>query len=431
MWLYVPPEYCPSVPEAEDSTWASNSLPQLLAQSVTLNGKHSPSRSWLRRLKKDSWTQLLFGTICEPSRADLGVARWIGSLADSPANPTVTPASERERPTTGTSGQTLPESSEKSDPGFASWKTFQESQNITSTELGQSYRQWVTELRKESSQRRKSARLMFENACSLWPWPTLMTKERPNQQVNVKNGYKNMMEAAELLWLTPNASFSTSDKGEWNGTYYVREDGTKVNSQLSHQAAHWLWPTATVTGNRNHMGASDKAGTGLETAAALWPTAIAGDSEKGASRYGTGNQSLSSAAKNWPTAVASDADKRGEGENSRPDSRLAYVANRWQFPTPLEQDGSKESKFNGGDRRSPTLAYYVRCSPPNQENPKPGHTCSTKCRRLNPLFVEMLMGWPMGLTLLSSALTDSELSAMEWSHWWRRMGFAFSLLSSN
>ena len=157
---------------------------------------------------------------------------------------------------------------------------------------------------------------------------------------------------------------------------------------------------------------------------------------------------------NWPTAVASDADKRGHGENYRPDSRLAYVANRWHFPTPNATDGTKAPKtyanknspslpsfaanfptpsardykdWDGPGKKKPSRLYSAY-SHLNQPTSIPGHVCSTKCRRLNPHFVELLMGWPGGWTLLTSGQRGSELLGMELSHWLARMRFALSML---
>ena len=50
-----------------------------------------------------------------------------------------------------------------------------------------------------------------------------------------------------------------------------------------------------------------------------------------------------------------------------------------------------------------------------------GHTCSTNCRRLNPLFVEWLMGWPTGWS-------DYEYSATALYHWKRHMRWLLSML---
>ena len=57
-----------------------------------------------------------------------------------------------------------------------------------------------------------------------------------------------------------------------------------------------------------------------------------------------------------------------------------------------------------------------------------GHECSPKCRRLNPLFVAWLMGWPGGWTQLPSGLNDSEFLATEWFHWSQLMRYSLSRL---
>lgn len=53
---------------------------------------------------------------------------------------------------------------------------------------------------------------------------------------------------------------------------------------------------------------------------------------------------------------------------------------------------------------------------------------SKERRSLNPLFVEWLMGWPPGWTLL--AWTDFACSATALSAWKQRMRFALSQLAS-
>ena len=129
---------------------------------------------------------------------------------------------------------------------------------------------------------------------------------------------------------------------------------------------------------------------------------------------------LASLAGMWPTPTASDIDK----QRYRSSLRLSgTVMNLWQTPTAHEtEDGAKsrqgEFKLAGQSRRFPL----------SRTASTPGHECSTRCRRLNPLFVEMLMGWPIGWTLLPSGLRDYESSATEWSRWWRLMRSELSRL---
>ena len=333
MWLYIPPMSCPSAPEGEDSILESNWQGRILERCATWNGKPSRSASWLRRWNSVASIKLLYGAMPEPSTADRGVESWIASLAAFRVSPGHTPEAGSEPPMNVTCGRTPAESSVKSAPASSFWRKFQDSLGISTNGLGQTYEEWVTELRRDYSRRQKS--------------------ERPTSGVDSSS------------WLIPTADSSASDAGEWKGTYYLREDGTKANSALTHQAA------------------------------------------------------------NWPTPVSSDGNKRGWGERSRPDSRLAYVAN--SFPTPSARD---HKGFDGPGKRNPSRPFAAY-SLPNPLAPTNGHTCSTKCRRLNPRFVEWLMGWPDLWSLLpyvDTGALDFDYWETVLSHWWRLMRSALSQL---
>ena len=298
----------------------------------------------------------------EPSTADRGVESWIASLAAFRVSPGHTQEAGSEPLMNVTSGQTPAESSAKSAPASSFWRKFQDSLGISTNGLGQTYEEWVTELRRDYSRRQKT--------------------ERPTSGGDSSS------------WLTPTADSSASGAGEWTGTYYLREDGTKVNSVLAHQVANW-------------------------------PTPMGADGERMSETFRRGNLTLLGQARNWPTPVSSDGNKRGWGERSRPDSRLAYVAN--SFPTLSARD---HKGFDGPGKRNPSRPFAAY-SLPNPPAPTNGHTCSTKCRRLNPRFVEWLMGWPDLWSLLPYLDTEA-LDFDYWetvlSHWWRLMRSALSQL---
>ena len=321
MWLYVPTSLA-SAPEPEASTSASDSRAQLLARSVTWNGKHSRWQTWSQRFKRVSWTTHLYGAILSPSTAALGVESWIGSLEESRASHTAPRDKSVEQTTIGTFGPTPPESSEKSDQASSSWRTFQVSHGITTSALGQSFGQWVTELRKDYSRRLKSG---------------LPTRD---------NG--------SLSWVTPTA----------------RDEKDRGHAQIE--------------------------------------------------RVDAGPAALGRQVLVWPTMTASDASSRMI--HGRGDLKLDGAAR--MFPTPTSADGERTSTEYM--RGNPTLQGVA--SPLAQMTSKSGHTCSQKCRRLNPLFVEWLMGWPGGWTLLPTGRIDSLSWETAWSRWWRLMRSALSRL---
>lgn len=116
-WLYVP-----SV-SAQESVVSTSACAELLAQSVTWRGKHSPPRTWSRRFKTAPWIQLLSGLTCEPSTLERGVAEWISSQGDTPASRSPLPASGAEPTTPDTSGLTCCGCSKRVKPRSGSSRT--------------------------------------------------------------------------------------------------------------------------------------------------------------------------------------------------------------------------------------------------------------------------------------------------------------------
>ena len=374
----------------------------------------------------------LFGMISKPSTAIRGVASWIGSLAESRANPTASLVNTRDLPTNGTSGGTPGGSSQSADRAQSSWRTFQASHGITSTPLGLSYEDWDTGLKRDFSQRKRLARPTYENGSS--------------------------------SWVTPTARSSASRNGEWKGTYYVRENGTKVASVLAHQATNpwqppltglWRSPAATdadggtiqdqgvgpsqmICYRRRNQGAhrptttmSDAGETitysdgkpKLSGAARMWPTALATDGSKAPKQHRSGDPSLTSLVKMWPTAtVTPGAYTYARGNPDTLSLKLDGAART--FPTPSASDAKG---FDGPGKAHPSknwaaYSHLVRMTLNH------GHECSPKCRRLNPLFVAWLMGWPGGWKLLPNELTDSEFLATESFRWSRLMRYSLSRL---
>ena len=90
----------------------------------------------------------------------------------------------------------------------------------------------------------------------------------------------------------------------------------------------------------------------------------------------------------------------------------------WPTPTSLSYSDSHQP----GNSRSYNLTMDLALSLQVQMTSQAGETSSQPRRTLNPLFVEWLMGWPLGWTLL--AWTDFACSETELFHWKRRMRFA-------
>ena len=162
MWIYIPSEFYPSAQDLAASSLDLNSQSQLLEQSVMSRSKPLRARSWLAAWKKKDWMQRLFGRILKPSMANLGVEKWIASLADIPASRLVLLERNWEIKTQDTSGQTSKESLQKSGHQSASSKMSPTIYELDLKKSQMTYDNWVIKLRQACLQRQKLARLTRE-----------------------------------------------------------------------------------------------------------------------------------------------------------------------------------------------------------------------------------------------------------------------------
>ena len=188
-----------------------------------------------------------------------------------------------------------------------------------------------------------------------------------------------------------------------------------------------------------------------------WSTPKATDGAKGGpgQSYGSGGMPpLPAQAAQWQTPVAHDQMDRLRGKiNSRGEPKLSAQALQWPTPAAQNWKGSSEASITRADGKSrmDILHYraeqgFTRPVPAiTPHGPRPsshapisrplwasmiashGRVVSRRIlkararRRLNPLFVGWLMGWPIGHALCVC-------SATEFNHWQQRMRGALSLL---
>ena len=182
-----------------------------------------------------------------------------------------------------------------------------------------------------------------------------------------------------------------------------------------------FWPTATATERENDTTATPSEGTleryaageiarvrktrapTLLKAVAMWPTPRVTDTQ-GAGEHGDGGNDLRTEAEQWQMPGTDSFRSRG-GEYVD-EAGLDRQARMWRSPTSRDWKGESAESWRTretGDL-TPTLADKV-LSLPLPTTPKDGQPSSesapTSRRRLNPLFVEWLMGWPIGWTSLA------------------------------
>lgn len=175
------------------------------------------------------------------------------------------------------------------------------------------------------------------------------------------------------------------------------------------------WPTSGMTRSGACFPLPESAPLIDGNESSCWPTATAGDSKAtGSAAYSTesgrhSGTTLTDAMKAWATPQARDyrgPDAPSSGNYKRKKAAgwgidLNSQAAAWATPTARDwKDGACR------DAAVPTKGHLGRQAPraTGLESPL-GST-----QRLNPAFVEWLMGLPEGWT-------DSECSATEWSRW--------------
>ncbi|WP_255006645.1 DNA methyltransferase [Roseovarius sp. M141] len=158
---------------------------------------------------------------------------------------------------------------------------------------------------------------------------------------------------------------------------------------------------------------------------------------------------------NWSTPKATDGAKGGSGQSYGSGGTTPLPAQAAQWPTPAAQNwkGSSPASVTRADGKSRMDILHYRAEQgfthPDQGTPPDGRQSSRHApisrplwayliashgrvvsrrilkartrRRLNPLFVGWLMGWPIGHGLCAC-------SATEFTHWQRHMRGALSQL---
>lgn len=301
MWMYLPKSTsCRSAPAWGASTSGLDSLCRRLEPSVTLSGRPTAAKSWLRAWKTKPWMMRLSGRILPHSTAIGGMASWTGSLAACHVSRTASPENVLGQAMNATYGPRLLASLAKLNPHSCFWKTSQVQPDIFAGELGANWTEWVTGLRQDCSQRQKSARAISGSGFSCWPTARV-----------------------------------TTDGGSPNRA--ALEGRSKKKNQCLLEDTVAMWPTANWhDGRRPGSDATSTQGWNLKREAEMWPTPGAND-HKGTVKLGQ---------------------RRGQLDNA----------------------AEQKYRFSRLDLQTST----------------PGVKSSKSTRRLNPRFVELLMGWPIG-----------------------------------
>lgn len=260
-------------------------------------------------------------------------------------------------------GTTWPASLAKFDPDTSSWKTAQLSLLGGLEEFSQTWPRWGLMRAGECWERQTLVPRTSESASGLWRTPSASVVDAKSNVVKLTGrtaqdpqvGLADQVLAKEKAkWPTPNCDGYRSE--------YLGMTEKAASSKRGR-----AWPTPTVCGNYNRKEASATSGDGLATAVATSLTMsdlVSTDAQTAKARM-------------YPTATATAYKGWSPNHNrAETDDRLDYTIEREAF----------------------------------------SHGQQTPPMRLNPDWVEWLMGWPIGHTDLKPLGTD------RFQEWLRRHG---------
>jgi hypothetical protein len=393
MWLRIPTSHCS--PATEDSTSPSDALCHMLAASVSWRGKLLRPQSWRLAWRTEGWRKHLSGLTLPPSQARSSVAAWLDSSAGSPAKTSALPADKQE------SRESAADCSSRSSDSFASWSPSSGSFLKTSRQFSifQREQPFSENLPKSGSMRNGE---LFERPMLVdrtgesghLCWPTARSED--SESCGNHPGAVDSLTGAARMWMAPRvANIKGSAKRLSQGA------NESVESQAiawpNDQARMWMTPNLPLGGRKN---------TAEQVQA------------KGKTDSGKRQISLGAQTMHWPTTQARDVkspDMEGSGNYERKMENgwtidLNSAAANW--PTPNACDGSKASQISHQGAcltRSAEVGFrFFLPAPPTSTHG--GKSPSTSSRRLNPDFVDWLMGLPPGWTDYAPLETASYLS---------------------
>ena len=390
-WIYIPYQ---SVQDTVESNWDSSKLSIELESSVTWKTKSRKQKSWLNALKKEDLTKHLYGLTYDPSMRNYFVEKWTSSLEDSLANRTASQVNNKESKTQENYQEKYSVLQTNSGDQLSFLRMSPASSDSTGTTSDQSFKQWDTGLKKSSLRREKQGPHIKGKEYLSW----LMQKPQGSM-----GGTKQ--------WRTVSAQESEGGVKDFNKK--VGLGGQTAQLKLRDQTANWPTPTTqeiphenmelTETGRRKTKDGKDSHSLNLQDRSSTWSTPSAGEHKSRMQGDSQASKNVTTQARYWPTASARDY-KGGSVDTVE-----------WVNGTPVRISNTTQ------DRHGITLDTAILLFPSihqDQMMTKDGHTCSPKCRRLNPLFAEWLMGLPLGWTNGYGA------SAMELYQLWQvQLGF--------
>lgn len=340
MWLYIPREYCLSSQESVDLIAQYGLFFQNAELFVTLSGKPTPRPYSWRGWKTRPWMKLLYGVTLQPSTVSASMDAWTQSLAASHARTCQSQEDRKalKKETDRDSSLNTAELFAKLGPDGFSSKT---SQDSFLTEQCQPYLKnfpkWGSMRSGELFQQEMWVAPILEKESSSWPTPR---KSEPEGGVVENTKFEN-------------GSFSR-----------VNQQGVRFGVKLKDAVSVWPTPRNQDSYERSNWKTIVDANTGGKTQMTLTRKV----------KY-EANQNNA-----WPTPRMNDFKGHCTEATTRKDGKCRndQLQNAVIHTGPLAQ--AKQKNGNESSKNDPTSPQPLK-------------------KRLNPNFVEWLMGVPVGWSL--------------------------------
>jgi len=150
---------------------------RICARLLMRRSKRSPAKTYLREWKAGNLTRLQSGLISNPSLGERFVTEWTSSLAVTHANHSQPQESVSAQKTPATSGHSSQTEFAFFAPECASLKMSRDTSVSDCERSLANWNQWVTKCRGEYSQRVKSAHHINESESSSLQWPTTAARD--------------------------------------------------------------------------------------------------------------------------------------------------------------------------------------------------------------------------------------------------------------
>ena len=473
MWILPRPLHTSDfVPDTAALSLDSTESSEICARSLFVRSKPSPARTWSQKWKRDSWTALLSGRILRPSHGQSFVTAWTSSLVATPASPSAQPVNDSAQKTLGTSGHLSQTEFGFSDPSSASLKMSKDTSASDSAKLSESWEQSVIRRRGEYSARLKSGRLTSASGCLSWPSPIASEVRQGFQDRSrgMKGSQESLTTVVVRLGLPAQANPSThgSRQGLWP-TITAHTPDMESNGPNGHAGTYlagavkaeenWVTPRTSGTSTRPNKTTPRQGLTLIEQARANeWRTPGASDGEGGvmemregcAGKYKLRDHVVAVQKQEWRTPTVAEEKNQNTSKQIYLQNQVGAVQKQWETPNafcfqPPEntEQWTKRAEFQqtekGVNLHKPIQTQVLHEVEKQWATPRLGGEekaetrlargkdiglhgqvgAMTNSAKLNPRWVETLMGLPVGWTMPSCAypvtiaLTNCASSATE------------------